>query len=272
MLDVLSFVNMRQQRIKDLVAQYVADGYEPPRLAIVTDDRNNAANASYIRSKKQFAESCGIVCDVLTLDDGRDFSTMNLAGYYDGIIVQYPFRDYPFDAFRSFVNDFVPARADVDGLRYASRFAPCTPLGIMNYLAHLRDNGTLPAKDNLVVNIIGCGGLVGEPLAKMLMKDKDYTVCVTRSNTDEWVADNFHSSADVVVCATPKHNLIKYPDLRKVYVDCGCNLVDGKLFGNVSREAYCEEGLITPVPGGVGRLTVLALFENVIDAYLDGIM
>ena len=271
MLDVLSFVNMRQQRIKDLVAQYVADGYEPPRLAIVTDDKNNTANQSYIRSKKQFAEACGIVCDVLTLSDADDFFTVNLAKC-DGVIVQYPFRNYSFDAFRCFVNDFVPARADVDGLRYASRFDPCTPLGIMNYLAHLRDNGTLPAKDNIVVNVIGCGGLVGEPLTKMLMKDKDYTVCVTRSTTDEWVADNFEASADVVVCATPKHNLIKYPDLLKVYVDCGCNLIDGKLLGNVSRDAYTEDALITPVPGGVGRLTVLALFENVIEAYLDGII
>ena len=169
------------------------------------------------------------------------------------------------------MNDFVPARADVDGLRYDSRFHPCTPLGIMNYLDYLRDNGTLPAKDNLVVNVIGCGGLVGKPLVEMLI-DAGYTVCVTRSSTDEWIADNFCSSADVIVCATPQHNLIKYPNLRKVYVDCGCNLIDGKLLGNVSREAYTEDALITPVPGGVGRLTVLALFENVIEAYLDGII
>lgn len=270
MLDVLSFVNMRQQRIKDLVAQYASDGYEPPRLAIVTDDKNNAANASYIRSKKQFADACGIVCDVLTLSDADDFFTVNLAKF-DGVIVQYPFRDYPFEAFRCFVNDFVPARADVDGLRHDSRFHPCTPLGIVNYLDYLRDNGTL-TKDNLVVNIVGCGGLIGKPLAEMLMADKNYTVCVTRSNTDEWVSDNFKASADVIVCATPTHNLVRFPDLRKVWIDCGCNLINGKLLGNVSREAYTENAPITPVPNGVGRLTVLALFENVIDAYLDGIL
>lgn len=270
MLDVLSFVAMRQQRIKDLVAQYVADGYEPPRLAIVTDDQNNAANASYVRSKKQFADACGIVCDVLTLNDADDFFTVNLAKY-DGVIVQYPFRDYSFDAFRAFVNDFVPARADVDGLRYGSRFYPCTPLGIMNYLDHLRDNGTL-RKDNLVVNVVGCGGLVGKPLVDMLLKDSQYSVCVTRSTTPENVSRVFRCHSDVVVLATPKFNLLRTFNPDIVYIDCGCELVDGKLLGNVCRECYGPERLITPVPGGVGRLTVLALFENVIEAYLDGII
>ena len=79
----------------------------------------------------------------------------------------------------------------------------------------------------------------------MLMNDKDYTVCVTRSKTPAEVAKAFEAAADVVVCATPTHNLIRYPDLHKVYVDCGCNLVDGKLLGNVSREAYTEDALIT---------------------------
>lgn len=269
MLDVLSFVNMRQQRIKDLVAQYVVDGYEPPRLAIVTDDKNDTANASYIRSKTRFADACGIVCDVLTLSDADDFFTVNLAKY-DGVIVQYPFRNYFFDAFRCFVNDFIPSRADVDGLRYDSRFRPCTPLGIMNYLDYLRDNGTI-TKDDIVVNVIGCGGLVGKPLVEMLI-ETGYTPCVTRFSTPKAVANQFHKMADVVVCATNQHNIIEQVDANKVYIDCGCNKVDGKLLGNVSRDCYSDEALITPVPGGVGRLTVLALFENVIEAYLDGIL
>ena len=100
------------------------------------------------------------------------------------------------------------------------------------------------------------------------MHDPYVSVCVTRSGTSNLVSNVFVDYADVVVCATPTHNLIKHPDLAKVWIDCGCNLVDGKLLGNVAREAYTEEALITPVPGGVGRMTVLSLFDNVIGAYL----
>ena len=264
MLDVASYIKERKGIIKRHVAFMVDRGDRAPRLAIITDNKNFGSNQSYIKSKTQFAMDVGIDCDVIVLNDDQEF--IPNPEHYDGIIVQYPFRDLSFREFRAYVTDHVSPTQDVDGLGLRSLFSACTPLGIVHYLDHLRKKGVIP--ERITVNVIGAGGLVGKPLVEMLMQDPYVSVCVTRSGTDEWVADNFKASADVVVCATPTHNLIKHPDLAKVWIDCGCNLVDGKLLGNVSREAYTEEALITPVPGGVGRMTVLSLFDNVIGAYL----
>lgn len=262
MLDVLSYVNEKKAAMKDEVAKFKEYGHTP-RMAIITASSSFDANQSYIRSKTAFAMDIGVACDVIVFEPGEEpFPNLDA---YDGVIIQYPFYGYPFDVFRFYVSGHIPADKDIDGLGYDSLFEPCTPLGIVKYIDHLQQKGVL--KDNIVVNVIGYGGLVGKPLVEMMMEDPNCTVCITRSSTSTWVADNFAASADVIVCATPTNDLIKYPDLRKVYIDCGCNLVDGKLRGNVSREAYSEEALITPVPNGVGRLTVLSLFENLLGAF-----
>ena len=262
MLDVLGFVNKEKEKLKNLVAKLTKIDRKP-RIAIITDDSNFDANQSYIKSKTAFAMDIDVSCDVIVLKNGDPLPRL---ASYDGVIIQYPFRDFTFEQFKDFVTENVPGYLDIDGIGEKAKYKACTPLGIVTYLEHLRDTKVID-KYNVTVNVVGCGGLVGEPLVDLLMQDKSYTVCVTRSNTDEWVADNFQASADVIVCATPKHNLIRYPDWRKIYVDCGCNLVNGKLLGNVCREAYCDEAQITPVPNGVGRLTVLALYKNLLDAY-----
>lgn len=259
MLDVISFVNTQ----KAAIAKQVEAMEVKPRMAIVTDSHNFDANQSYIRSKTQFAMDVGIGCDVLVIDGTSKF--LPKLDDYTGVIVQFPFRDYTFDEFQEFVSAYVPPVKDIDGLTYAAVHTPCTPLGIYNYIEHLRKtDDSLKGKEHLCVNVLGYGGLVGKPLVELLKKDKRYSTVVTRSKTPEDEAKKNMEMADIVVCATPVHNLIKYPDLSKVYVDCGCNLVNGKLLGNVSREAYCEEANITPVPNGVGRLTVLALFQNLL--------
>ena len=264
MLDVISYVDERKACLKRHVGHFIERGDRAPRLAIVTDNRNFGANQSYIKSKTQFAMGVGIDCDVIVLNDDQEFITN--ADYYDGIIVQYPFRDLTFGEFQTYVTKHVPPTQDVDGLGKHSVFSACTPLGIVNYIDHLRDTEVIP--EHITVNVIGAGGLVGKPLVEMLMYDPHTTVCVTRSRTNPDVACAFREWADVIVCATPEHDIIKWVDYDKVYIDCGCNLVDGKLLGNVSRECYTHDAPVTPVPGGVGRMTVLSLFENTIGAYL----
>lgn len=266
MLDVLSYVNERKASIKRHVELLKNKGKRVPRLAIVTDDRNFSANQSYIKSKTQFAMEVGIGCDVIVLKENEKF--ISNADDYDGIIVQFPFRNCSFAQFQMYVTEHVPPTKDVDGIGKHSLFNACTPLGIVRYLDHLRDTGLV--KGHAVVNVVGYGGLVGEPLVKMLGFDNRYSVCVTRSTTPVWIADNFEASADIVVCATPQPYLKRWTSSRKIYIDCGCTLIDGKLIGNVSRDCYNEDAKITPVPNGVGRMTVLALFENVLDAYFIG--
>ena len=262
MLDVLKYVNAKKAAMKDEVAKFKKYGHTP-RMAIITASSSFDANQSYIRSKTAFAMDVGVACDVIVFEPGEEpFPNLD---DYDGVIIQYPFYGYPFDVFRFYVSGHIPAEKDIDGLGYESLFKPCTPLGIVKYIDHLQQKGVL--KDNIVVNVIGYGGLVGKPLVEMLMDDPNCTVCITRSNTNDWVADNFKASSDVIVCATPQPNLIKWASKSKVYIDCGCSLIDGKLIGNVSRDCYSDEALITPVPNGVGRLTVLSLFENLLGAF-----
>ena len=259
MLDVLSYVSAEKEKMK-LAVEFLTKAGLQPKMAIITDDMNFAANSSYIKSKTSFAKDVGVACDVIVLKSDDEFPDLES---YNGAIVQYPFRGYQFDAFRSWLGSKIPAEKDIDGLTRDSHFKPCTPLGIVNYIKHLQEKEIL--EKNIVINIVGYGGLVGRPLAQMLMEDPNCTVCITRSSTNSWASDNFKASADVIVCATPEPNLIKWTSHSKVYIDCGCALIDGKLIGNVSRDTYCDEDLITPVPGGVGRLTVLSLFENLLD-------
>lgn len=259
MLDVIGYVNTEKEKMK-LAVEFLTKAGHQPRMAIITDDRNFNANASYIKSKTHFAMDVGVACDVIVMKEDDEFPDLEP---YHGAIVQYPFRDYNFDIFRYWVSCNVPPEKDIDGLSYQSHFKPCTPLGIVKYLEHLRDEKII--EGNVTVNIIGYGGLVGKPLTEMLLEDKRYTVCVTRSDTDEWVRDTFKAAANVIVCATPKPNLVMWTSSSKVYIDCGCALIDGKLIGNVRRDCYGDDELITPVPGGVGRLTVLSLFENLLD-------
>lgn len=259
MLDVIGYVNTEKEKMK-LAVEFLTKAGHRPRMAIITDDRNFDANASYIRSKTAFAMDVGVACDVIIMKEDDEFPDLEP---YHGAIVQYPFRGYDFDAFRFWLSDKIPPEKDIDGLTYKSHFKPCTPLGIIKYLEHLRDEKII--EGNVTVNIIGYGGLVGKPLTEMLLEDKRYTVCVTRSDTDEWVRDTFKAAANVIVCATPKPNLVMWTSSSKVYIDCGCSLIDGKLIGNVRRDCYGDDELITPVPGGVGRLTVLSLFENLLD-------
>ena len=263
MLDVLSYVNKQKEAIKNKVADFNSIGLTP-RMAIITDSQNFGANQSYIKSKTSFAMDVGVACDVIVLAKEDEFPDISS---YDGVIIQYPFFDYSFNTFRLLVSATIPPEKDIDGLGNDAVYKPCTPLGIIMYIDHLRKMEIL--KQDIVVNIVGCGGLVGKPLAELLLKDPRCTVCVTRSSTNEWVSDNFMASADVIVCATPTPNLIKWTSKSKVYIDCGTALVDGKLLGNVSRDCYGEDELITPVPNGVGRLTVLALFRNLLSAFLN---
>lgn len=259
MLDVLSYVSAEKEKMK-LAVEFLTKAGLQPKMAIITDDKNFDANASYIKSKTHFAMDVGVACDVIVMKEDDEFPDLEP---YHGAIVQYPFRGYDFDAFRSWLNGKIPPEKDIDGLVRNSHFKPCTPLGIVKYISHLQDEEIL--EKNIVVNVVGYGGLVGKPLAKMLMDDPNCTVCITRSTTSTWVADNFEASADVIVCATPQPNLKLWTNAHKVYIDCGCASIDGKLIGNVSRDCYDDDAMITPVPGGVGRLTVLSLFENLLD-------
>lgn len=185
----------------------------------------------------------------------------------NGILVQLPL---PKGFDEREVLSHVPVEKDVDGLTYASEgklllgedcSVSCTPKGIM---ALLNEYGVELDGKNAVV--IGRSNMVGKPMAVLLLA-ANTTVTVCHSHTKN-LAD-ITKNADVLVVAIGKPRFVKGDMIKRgaAVIDVGINRVDGKLVGDVDFESASEvAGAITPVPGGVGPMTVTMLIENTIEA------
>jgi methylenetetrahydrofolate dehydrogenase (NADP+)/methenyltetrahydrofolate cyclohydrolase len=256
----------------------------PPRLVVVLVG-DDPASRVYVRMKGKAAQRIGIDAETRRLDAGiaqeelesivrelgRDDSV-------DGILVQLPLPE-SLDAERV-VRCIVPEK-DVDGLhpvnvgdlaRGTPRFAPCTPAGVLELLA--RHDVELTGRH---VVVLGRSNLVGRPLASLLLRkgaggDATVTVCHSRSkNLAEIVR-----SGDVVVAAIGRASTVTADMVREgaIVVDVGINRVDDpaaekgyRLVGDVDYDAVRERASwITPVPGGVGPMTVAMLLANTVQA------
>ncbi|HSX17806.1 MAG TPA: tetrahydrofolate dehydrogenase/cyclohydrolase catalytic domain-containing protein [Candidatus Saccharimonadales bacterium] len=231
-----------------------------PKLAIVQVKDDPAIN-TYVRLKKQYGSDIGIDVEVHTPkqeDVPALLEKLNRDDNVHGIIVQLPLTD-PSQT-EEIVNLVAPEK-DVDALGERSKFEPATPMAIL-WLLH-GYNIELKGKHVL---LIGRGKLVGAPLEKIL-KSSDIDVKVV----DRGVKDlkDHTLVADIIITATGSPAII-YPDMIKqgaVVVDAGVASEEGKTVGDLAAEVYEREDLtITPEKGGVGPLTVCALFENVIGA------
>jgi methylenetetrahydrofolate dehydrogenase (NADP+)/methenyltetrahydrofolate cyclohydrolase len=197
-------------------------------------------------------------------------------GHADGILVQLPL---PGHVDTVAVLDAVPPDRDVDGFHPENagllsqgrpRFIPCTAAGVQRMLI----DAAIPTAGKHVV-IVGRSDIVGKPLALLLAQrpplgcptdgtggcDATVTICHSRSGD----IGHFTRQADIVVAAVGKPRLITADMVRKgaTVIDVGINRVDGKLVGDVDYGPLCEvAGWITPVPGGVGPMTVAMLMAN----------
>ena len=179
-----------------------------------------------------------------------------------GILVQVPLPD---QVDENKVLEAISPKKDVDGFSpinigrlYTGQrtFVPCTPLGVMELLKH---TGSLEGKE---VAVIGRSHIVGQPVAKLLT-DQNATVTLMHSRTKDMVAKlkNF----DVVVSAVGQPGLVTGSDLKEgaIVIDVGNTMVDGKLKGDVDYDsAEKVASYITPVPGGVGPLTITMVLNN----------
>lgn len=233
-----------------------------PKLAIVVTDVNNPVIDVYMRLKTGYGADIGVDVDVHKIDHTKVRELLNTLSNDDSvhaIIVQLPLADVSeTDEILQLVN---PDK-DVDGLAEHSRFEPATALAIMWLLAGY--NIGMVGKNVLLV---GHGKLVGQPLEKMMLAS-GITPAVADKRTTDLKAETL--KADVVISATGVAGLIK-PDMLKpdaVVVDAGVASEGGKTVGDVAPEVYetRDDLTITPTKGGVGPLTVCALFDNVIRA------
>lgn len=231
-----------------------------PKLAIVQVKDDPVIN-TYVRLKKQYGADILIDVDVHRVEQSQIptlLEQLNADETVHGIIVQLPLTD---PSQTDEIVNLVAADKDVDALGVQSQFEPATPMAIMWLLAGY--NIDLLGKEIL---LIGRGKLVGAPLEKIL-RDADMNVRVADRKTPDLQEETL--TADVIITATGSPAIL-YADMIKqgaVVVDAGVASEDGKTVGDVAPDVYERADLtITPTKGGVGPLTVCALFENVIRA------
>lgn len=231
-----------------------------PRLAIVQVKDDPVIN-TYVRLKQRYGSDVGIEVDIHTPSQAKTpalIKKLNQDDSVHGIIVQLPLID---PTQTEEVVNLVAPQKDVDALGNRSVFEPATPMAILWLLSGY--NIDLAGKQIL---LIGRGKLVGAPLEKML-KNSGHKVEVI----DREVADlaKHTKEADIIITATGNPAVL-YPDMIKegaVVVDAGVASEESKTIGDLAPEVYDRDDLtITPAKGGVGPLTVCALFENVIRA------
>lgn len=256
--ELAGYIKERQgKQVRRLVQ---SDGIQPKLAIVVTID--NPVTETYLKLKVRYGDDIGAHVDVHRSKQSEVRELLNTLSKDDSvhaIIVQLPLED-PSET-EEIVN-LVPAHKDVDGLSAEPDFDPATPLAILWLLSGY--NIQLVGKEVLLV---GRGKLVGAPLEKLLLKS-GVTPKVADKDTPDVPAET--RKADVIITATGVKGLLT-PDMIKqgaVVVDAGVASEGGKTVGDVAPEVYetRDDLTITPLKGGVGPLTVCALFDNVIRA------
>lgn len=256
--ELAEFIKERQaKQVRGLVQ---ANGVQP-KLAIIRTNPDPIVD-SYMRIKQKYGEEIGVVVDVHTIDQAEvleRIKQLNNDAAVHGVIVQIPLPD---PSQTDEVLNAVTANKDVDGLAENTPFDAPTPMAISWLLAGYN----IELSKGKQIIIVGHGRLVGRPLAKM-WAHTDYDVQVVDKTTED-LADKV-AQADVVVSATGVPGLITVQMLKAnvVIVDAGVATDSNGLIGDVAAEVReLPDITITPEKGGVGPLTVAALFDNVIRA------
>ena len=253
------FVVARKEEIKNLVLGMK----KVPCIGIVQLNEDAASNA-YVKGKLKDAAELGIKADLIKLPIETSeeellkvIDRLNNDNVHDGFIVQMPL---PKQINEDTVKLAVDPKKDVDGFHPLSSLAPCTPKGIMNYLKH--ENVQFLGKNAVV---IGRSNIVGKPMAILLLKES-CNVTVLHSKTSPEDMARYIESADIIVVAIGKagflDNRFKYKD-SAIVVDVGISRDETGLHGDAIPGLPVK--LQTPVPGGVGLLTRLALYENLLE-------
>jgi methylenetetrahydrofolate dehydrogenase (NADP+) / methenyltetrahydrofolate cyclohydrolase len=254
--EIAGFIKQRHaQQVRSLRARKIY-----PKLAIVQAKDDPVIN-TYVRLKKEYGADIGVDVDVHKIGQADVPKILNMLSIDDmvhGIIVQLPLTDITqTDEILDMVN---PAK-DVDALGKHHDFDPATPMAILWLL-----NGYNIELKGKKVLLIGRGKLVGAPLERILKASGLDVEVIDREVPD---LAKHTLDADVIITATGSPAIL-FPDMIKsgaVVVDAGVASEEGKTVGDLAPSVYERDDLIlTPEKGGVGPLTVTALFENVIRA------
>ncbi|ARD06594.1 bifunctional methylenetetrahydrofolate dehydrogenase/methenyltetrahydrofolate cyclohydrolase [Lactobacillus amylolyticus] len=269
-LDGKAFANLKADKLKEKVKKLKADGIQP--LFCVINIGDDSASKIYVRTKKRRAKKIGIEQKIYQLPANEQESDviklidqLNVDPKVNGIMVQLPVPD---QIDENHLLSRIDPEKDVDGLTPASAgrlwqgthfVEPATAAGIIGLLEHYQID--LDGK-NMV--IIGRSNIVGKPLAALAL-EKNATVSLLHHHTQN--LKEYTQKADIIVSAAGQANLITADMIKPgaVVIDVGINHVNGHLVGDVAfDEVKDKASWITPVPGGVGPLTVEYLMEQVV--------
>lgn len=265
-------VNLKNQ-MKDEVA-YLKSKNLSPKLTVILVG-NNPASRSYVTGKERAATEVGIDSDLIEIPETTTekelldlIDKLNNDDSVHGILVQLPL---PKQIDEQKVIEAINPDKDVDGfhpinigkmLTGVDTFLPCTPYGIIEMI---KSKGIEIEGKHAVV--IGRSNIVGKPVGQLLLNE-NATVTYTHSRTKN--IDEITREADILVVAIGRPDAIKADQIKEgaVVIDVGINRKDnGKLTGDVDYESAAEKaGYITPVPGGVGPMTITMLLKNTIKA------
>ncbi|RIN76815.1 bifunctional methylenetetrahydrofolate dehydrogenase/methenyltetrahydrofolate cyclohydrolase FolD [Staphylococcus simulans] len=258
-----------RQGLQDQVEALKKEGYTPKLSVILVG--NDGASMSYVRSKKKAAEKIGMISEIVHLEETaseeevlNELEHLNNDDTVSGILVQVPL---PEQVSEQKVLETINPEKDVDGFNPANigklyideqTFVPCTPLGIMELLKNADID--LEGKEAVV---IGRSHIVGQPVSKLLLQ-QNATVTILHSRSKDM--SKHLKNADVIVSAVGRPGLVTKDDVKEgaVVIDVG-NTPDenGKLKGDVEYDEVKEiAGAITPVPGGVGPMTITMVLNN----------
>ena len=263
-----------------------SDGLRPGLAVVIVGE--DPASQDYVRNKKRMAESCGFhsVQHTLSVDASQDevlelIDTLNADPAIHGILVQLPLPD---QLDQLIVTQSIVPEKDVDGFHFqnigkltsgnmASAFVPCTPAGCMLMIEDQLGEDL----SGLNAVIIGRSNIVGKPMASLLLQaNATVTICHSRTKDLAQVARN----ADILVAAVGRPRMIKGDWIGAckpgaIVIDVGINRIEVdvvgekkmKLTGDVDfDEAVAVAGAITPVPGGVGPMTIAMLMSNTLQS------
>ena len=272
-LDGKSLAASIRAELKEKVAALVQRGVRPGLAVILAGD--DPASRVYVRNKTLAAEQAGVASSLIEFPGSvteaqlmARISALNADPSVHSILVQLPLPKH-IDGAR-ILEAIAPAK-DVDGFHEANLGAllagrpgvvPCTPAGVMRLIEHAR----VPLAGRRAV-VIGRSNIVGKPLALLLLqKDATVTICHSKSGN----LSDLTKHADILVGAVGRAKLVTADMVKPgaCVIDVGINrLPDGKLAGDVDFASVKEvAGWITPVPGGVGPMTVAMLLENCVNA------
>ncbi|HOB20435.1 MAG TPA: bifunctional methylenetetrahydrofolate dehydrogenase/methenyltetrahydrofolate cyclohydrolase FolD [Candidatus Atribacteria bacterium] len=259
--------------VKHEIESLSRSGKPVPGLAVILVG-DDPASKIYVRNKERACQATGIKSNVITLDERTTeeellsiIDTLNKDDGIHGILVQLPL---PSHINESKVIEAISPYKDVDGFHPINRgrlltgedcLEPCTPKGII----HLIQSTGIDITGKHAV-VIGRSNNVGKPAGLMLLRN-NATVTIAHTKTQD--LPSVSRTADILVVAAGRPRLVDETFIKEgaVVIDVGISRVDGKITGDVDFDKVKEKaGYITPVPGGVGPMTVATLMENTLKA------